>query len=112
MNRFKFWLTKKYLGKDASDIRIAEVPVEGGCVEVVLYKTEQRGFLGQHTIIGSIVINDVVAVDPAYLHRITLHELAHSKQWWASPLFFIASVMWMGALYALLAAITNRLIIV
>jgi len=55
---------------------------DGQEVEIVVYSADYTGKIAQHTLFGTIIVDEFAFQSPRYLERVITHELAHKHQWY------------------------------
>ena len=94
MNSLLLRLTKLHIHRIKGEyVRIQLTKILDGTErEVIVFAGEQSIFLGQCTLYRTIIINESVINNERFLNYVLIHEIEHSKQWWAIfiiPLLFL-----------------------
>ena len=110
MNRVQLNLTK-YLWLRLLKARFKEVEritlSYGQEVEVIVYAADYTGKMGQHTLFGTIIVDELAFRSPRYLERVITHELAHKHQWYGYLAYPLAISFGLVGFCMLLAALAT-----
>lgn len=104
MNRVQVNLTR-YLWLSplgATFKRVERIPSpDGQEVEVIVYKATYTGKVAQHTLFGTIIVDERAFHSSTYLSRVITHELAHKRQWYGYLAYPLAITFGLAALFML-----------
>jgi len=76
-------------------------------VEVIVYAADYTGRMGQYTLFGTIIVDELAFRCPRYLKRVITHELAHKHQWYGCLAYPLVIIFGLVAFYMLLAALAT-----